>query len=186
MIWFTSDWHFCHKQPFLYEPRGFKNQYEMNEALIRNYNSLVSADDDIYVLGDCILNDNATGLQCIKNLKGNIHLIRGNHDSEERMNLYDSCYNIVEICEGKFLRYSKYHFYLSHYPCLTSNHDDGKPLKAKMINLCGHSHTKDKFADWDKGLIYHVEVDAHDNKPVSIDNIINDLKKKMSTDEIQE
>ena len=24
-IYLTSDWHFCHGQPFIYEPRGFKN-----------------------------------------------------------------------------------------------------------------------------------------------------------------
>ena len=30
-IYLTSDWHFCHDQSFLYEPRGFKNVDEMNE-----------------------------------------------------------------------------------------------------------------------------------------------------------
>ena len=57
-IWITSDWHFCHSQPFLYEPRGFKNQYEMNAAIIERHNAIVQADDEVYALGDCILNDN--------------------------------------------------------------------------------------------------------------------------------
>ena len=48
-----------------------------------------------------------------------------------------------------------------------------------MISLCGHSHSQDAFADWDKGLIYHVELDAHNNFPVSIDSIIKDIKNKI-------
>ena len=44
-----------------------------------------------------------------------------------------------------------------------------------MINLCGHSHTKDRYADINKGLIYHVEVDAHDNTPVSLEQVIQDM-----------
>jgi calcineurin-like phosphoesterase family protein len=178
-IWATSDWHFGHDKSFLYSPRGFDNVYDMNEAIIKNYNSVVQPDDDVYVLGDLMLNDNEAGMRCIKSLKGNIHVIRGNHDTDARMELYDTCYNIVEICEGEFLRYGKYHFYLSHYPTLTSNIDNDKPLKARMISLCGHSHTQDPFADFSKGLIYHCEVDAHNLYPVAIEDIIKDLKERL-------
>jgi calcineurin-like phosphoesterase family protein len=74
-IWLTSDWHFCHSQPFIYEPRGFKNQYEMNQTIIKNYNSVVQPNDDVYCVGDCILNDNEEGIKCIKQLKGKIHIV---------------------------------------------------------------------------------------------------------------
>ena len=40
MDWFTSDWHFCHDRAFIYEPRGFKNVYEMNETIIKNHNNV--------------------------------------------------------------------------------------------------------------------------------------------------
>ena len=48
------------------------------------------------------------------------------------------------------------------------------PLKKQVINLCGHSHTVNHFADMDKdkGYIYHCELDAHNMYPVSIDTII--------------
>ena len=36
MIYFTSDWHFCHNKPFIYESRGFKSIEEMNEIIIEN------------------------------------------------------------------------------------------------------------------------------------------------------
>lgn len=174
-IWVTSDWHFCHSKDFLWKPRGFNNQYEMNKIIIQKHNEIVKPEDDVYCLGDCMLNDNEMGLYCIKQLKGNIHIIRGNHDSETRIKLYSSCWNVVEVCEGKYLNYNGYHFYLSHYPCLCSNFDYDKPLKAKIISLCGHTHTQNKFQDMDKGLIYHVEVDAHNCYPIEIDQIIEDI-----------
>ena len=178
-IFLTSDWHFNHNKPFLYEPRGFSSIYEMNNAIITNHNALVAPDDDVYCLGDCMLGDNELGLRCIKELKGNIHIILGNHDTNTRIELYNNCYNIVEITYATVLKYNGYRFYLSHYPALTANaDDDGKPLNKKTISLCGHTHTQDKWCDWDKGLIYHVELDAHECKPVLLDNIITDLNEK--------
>ena len=32
-VWITSDTHFCHSKPFLYEPRGFSSVEEMNEEI---------------------------------------------------------------------------------------------------------------------------------------------------------
>ena len=176
-IWFTSDWHFYHDREFIYKPRGFNNVYEMNEAIISHYNEVVNPEDDVYVLGDLTLNNNDAGIAAIKQLKGQLHIIRGNHDTDVRMERYNQCYNVVEITEGQFFKWNGYHFYLSHYPCLTDNYDNDKPLKTKMINLCGHKHTQNPFEDFNKGLIYHVEVDAHDCYPVSIEKIITDIKE---------
>lgn len=181
-IWITSDWHFCHQKDFLWSPRGFKNPYEMNEAIIKRHNKLVQPEDDVYCLGDCVLNDNELGLYCIKQLKGNIHIIRGNHDSDTRIPLYSSCWNVVEICEGKFLNYNNYHFYLSHYPCICSNWDYDKPLKSRTISLCGHVHTENPFKDWDKGLIYHCEMDTNYCYPWNIDDIILNIKEKLKNE----
>ena len=179
-IWITSDWHFCHNRDFLYEPRGFTNPDEMNRAIIERHNSMVSFDDDVYVLGDLMLNDDEKGLRCISQLNGNIHIIRGNHDTDRRLELYNNLYNVVEIQEAKHFRYKKYHFFFCHYPTLTANYSDEKPLKSRLINLCGHTHTKDKFLHFDDSLIYHVELDAHDCYPVNIDNILEDIKEAYS------
>ena len=180
-IFITSDTHFRHNKSFIYEPRGFKNIWEHDKTIIKKWNEVVQPEDDIFHLGDVMLGDNEYGLSCIKQLKGKIHIIRGNHDSDTRMELYKQCYNVVEVCEGKFLRYGKYHFYLSHYPCLCSNWDYDKPLKARTVSLCGHTHTKDPFLDWSKGLIYHVEVDTKsDCSPWLLDDIINNIKEKLN------
>lgn len=176
-IWFTSDWHFYHDREFVYKPRGFDNVYDMNNAIITRHNEVVNPEDDVYVLGDLMLNNNDAGIAAIKQLKGQLHIIRGNHDTDTRMELYNQCYNIVEITEGQFFKWNGYHFYLSHFPCLTSNYDNSKPLKTRIINLCGHSHIQNPFEDFNKGLIYHVEVDAHDCYPISIEKIITDIKE---------
>lgn len=177
MIYLTSDTHFMHGKNFLYEPRGFSSTEEMSETIVSNWNSIVSPDDTVYHLGDVILTDTEKGLEYFKQLNGNIMLIRGNHDSDARMQLYTELPNVTYLGYANMLKYKKWMFYLSHYPTITSNLDDkDKPLKARVINLCGHSHTKDKWADINKGLIYHVELDAHNNYPVLLDDIIEEIK----------
>ena len=84
-VFVTSDPHFCHQMEFIWGPRGFKNQYEMNEAIIENWNSVVDMEDDVYCLGDIMLNDNDLGIKCLKSLKGKIHIIRGNHCTNARV-----------------------------------------------------------------------------------------------------
>lgn len=180
-IWVTSDLHLGHRQPFLYEPRGYDSAEEMVVWVVTNWNRLVADDDDVYVLGDLMLNDDESIHKYFCKLKGHIHVIVGNHDTDRRIELYKSFPNIVEVVMAKRLRYKKFHFYLSHYPTLVGNFDDGEKLYQKTINLCGHSHTTDPFADWDKGTIYHCELDAHNNQPVLLDDIITDLKNKINS-----
>ena len=178
-IWLTSDLHLNHDKDFIWGARGFSSITEMNNEIINKWNFSIDNEDDVYCLGDIMLGNELAGARLLHQLKGNIHIIRGNHDTDNRMTIYNHSYNVVEICEGKFLRYGNYHFYLTHYPCLTDNYTDGSNLERKMINLCGHRHAKDPFIDWDKGIIYHCELDAHKCYPVLIDNIIKDINNKM-------
>lgn len=178
MIYFTSDLHLNHNKDFLYKPRGFDNVWDMNRAIVENWNSVVNPDDDVFVLGDLMLGGDAftqDSLNLIKSLKGRIHIILGNHDTDNRIELYyKDLYNVVSISFAERLKYNGYTFFLCHFPVLCSNVDD-KGLKHRTICLCGHAHTKDRFVDMNKGYIYHVELDAHDMKPVSIEEIIEDI-----------
>ena len=54
-IWFTSDLHLNNKNVIKYCNRPYADQYEMNKALIENWNSKVAEDDTVYVLGDFIM-----------------------------------------------------------------------------------------------------------------------------------
>lgn len=178
-IYITSDWHFNHDKPFLYEPRGFSSIYKMNEAIIKNHNEIVNSEDDVFCLGDCMLGDNEEGLKLIKQLKGKIHIILGNHCTNTRAELYETCYNVVDIAFAGRLNYMGYHFYLTHYPTLIGNYDEDKPLKKQMINLCGHSHTIDPFYHWELGKIFHTEMDTNNCYPWRLDEIINKILKKV-------
>lgn len=179
MIYFTSDLHLNHNKEFIYIPRGFDNVWDMNRAIVENWNAIVKPDDDVFVLGDLMLGGDMLtqdSLNLIKSLKGKIHIVLGNHDTDNRIELYKSLYNVVSICYALRLKYDGYTFFLCHFPVLCSNIDD-KGLKHRTICLCGHTHTKNRFVDMDKGYIYHVEVDAHDMKPVSIEEVIKDISK---------
>lgn len=171
-----------HDRDFVWGVRGFKNVDEMNKEIVKRWNSVVKEEDTVYLLGDVMLGNNDESIKMIKQLKGKIHIILGNHDTAPRKALYEECHNVVDVKYADVIKFNGYTFYLSHYPTMTSNHDDEKPLKAKIISLCGHSHYSNKFKDMDKGIIYHVEMESHNNMPISLETIINDLKTFTSLD----
>lgn len=176
-IFFTSDLHFGHNKPFLYIPRGFNSIEEHDETIINNWNSVVDYEDDVYILGDLMLNNNEHGLKCLKRLNGHIHVILGNHDTNGRVGLYEECSNIDEIVFATQLKYNKNYFFLCHYPVITANYDDQLPWAKHLINLHGHTHSKEKFFN-NNPYMYNVTLDAHNNFPVEINEIINDIREK--------
>ena len=176
-IWFTSDLHFCHDREFLYKPRGFTNVWDMNRCIVDNWNAVVRDDDDVYVLGDIMLNNNDEGMRLLGQLRGRIHIVTGNHDTATRIGLYNYCHNVVEVAAALYVNYKGYHFYCTHYPCVTGylEQDD---LKKMTCNLFGHTHQTTNFYN-DMPFMYHVGVDSHECKPVLIDDIIDDMNAKM-------
>ena len=79
-----ADLHFGHENIIKYESRPFANAEEMNNRLIELWNSVVSEEDLIYVLGDFTL---SRRINIIKNLVSSLHgrkiLIMGNHDTRK-------------------------------------------------------------------------------------------------------
>ena len=176
-IYFTSDTHFCHNKDFCYEPRGFKTIEEMNEKIFNNWNSIVTDEDDIYHLGDVMLNDDTQGMMYLENLKGKIHIIRGNHDTDTRVEKYKQLNNVVEITYATIIKYGKTHLYLCHYPTLTANYDDDKPWHKNLVNLFGHTHQQENFYN-NNPYMYHVGVDSHNCKPIEIEEILEEIRQK--------
>ena len=98
MIYFTSDLHFGHDKDFIYKSRGFNSIEDHDNTIIENWNNIVTEDDDIYVLGDLMLGDKEYGLNCLKRLRGKIHIVVGNHDTTNKIDLYSTkLNNVVEI-----------------------------------------------------------------------------------------
>lgn len=174
MIYFTSDLHFGHNRDFIYKVRGFNSVEEMNEALLHNYNEVVKEDDIVYILGDCTLGDVDTGIEYLKKLNGSKTLILGNHDSGYKIERYikEGIFDVIEY--GLRIRGSKYKtFFLSHYPTLVNNFKD----PVNVWNLHGHTHSKEVF-EIKEYKNYNVSVDAHNNYPVSLEQVLSDINER--------
>lgn len=178
MIFFSSDYHFGHDKEFLWGPRGLPSMFANSQAIVGNHNAIVKDEDDVYVLGDLMLGDNEYGLQMIKSLKGKLHIILGNHDTDTRIKLYEQLPNVVEITYAKVIKVGKQHYFLCHYPTMTANYDD-KPYHNHIINLYGHTHQQTNFYN-NNPFMYHVGVDSHDCYPVSIEQINEDIHDKVN------
>lgn len=149
----------------------------MNLAQVQKWNETVEDDDDIYALGDLMLRD-SNNIEFIKQLKGKIHIVLGNHDTANREKMYCELPNVVEIAEvGIRLQYKKHHFIMTHYPMLTGNLEK-ESLKQMTLNLYGHTHQLTNFYN-DMPFMYHVGVDSHNGYPVLLDDIIEEMYAKF-------
>jgi calcineurin-like phosphoesterase family protein len=170
-IWITSDWHFGHEKDFIWQPRGYDNWFDGAVDIIEKFNNLVSPNDIVYVLGDCPLKNTEFGINCMHMLYGKKYLAYGNHDSDARIERYKEANIFEDIQMGYRLRKGKYIFYLTHYPMKMGNYKEKHPV----WNLSGHTHKSDKF---ENGIdcCYNIALDAHNNLPVSLDQIIADIE----------
>ena len=79
----------------------------------------VYPDDDVYVLGDLVLNDIEWGLKLISKLNGYIHIIRGNHDTDTKVERYMELPNVISVEYATIFRYKKAIFWL-YIPYITT------------------------------------------------------------------
>ena len=135
MKFYTSDLHLGHKNVLKFDNRPFKDLNEMHEAIIENWNSVITENDDVYILGDFAWHKEI-GLETIKQLKGGKHLILGNHDridSEIKKEFLSiKSYDIVKDGDFKVV--------LSHFPLA---HWVGERYGG--VHLYGHVHTGEDF-----------------------------------------
>ena len=143
MIYVSSDLHLNHNRGFVYELRGFSSIEEMNETIIKNFNEVITSEDDLYLLGDNFLGELEPGIELFKQIPGKIHLIWGNHDTDTRKAALSKCSNVVEICGfATIIHPSKWHLFCSHFPANTTNFDD---YKKKIKELSKGNQQKVQF-----------------------------------------
>ena len=176
-IFATSDLHLGHDRAFVWGARGFKSIEEHDAEIIKRWNEVVTAEDDVYILGDLMLGDNAHGIQCLSQLNGKLHILTGNHCTSARQKLYHTLENMVEFCGcATTIKYKKKQLYLSHYPTITSNME-ANPHQA-VFNLYGHTHQTTNFYNG-QPFMYHVGVDSHNCYPVLLDDVITEIKNEI-------
>lgn len=132
---YISDLHFGHYNIMRFDNRPFNSVEEMDKALIDNWNSVVDAEDTVYILGDfCWLKEDRW-IEILRELNGYKVLIRGNHDlkhmSQQLRNMFQDIKDYKEVKDG-----SK-RVLLSHYPMpfYRGAYND------YMVHLYGHIHT---------------------------------------------
>lgn len=130
---YISDLHFGHANCLNFDNRPFKDVDEMNNELIRRWNSVVANGDLVYILGDMFWMAPPKATAILDQLNGQKILVKGNHDR-----WHDSKF------DKKFVKIDEYievddegrKVVLCHYPipCF-KNHFYG------WIHLYGHVHS---------------------------------------------
>jgi len=163
--WVIADPHFGHWGVcnFLREDgsklRPWDNPDDMDEALVDNWNSVVSNKDRVYVLGDLCMNRKA--IPTIGRCNGRKVLVKGNHDIfklGDYLPYFDDIRAYVVM--PKFKGDTK--LIMSHIPIHSES------LGRSGINVHGHLHSN--FIDDERYIC--VSVEHTDFTPLNLDKIL--------------
>ncbi len=179
-IYVTSDLHFGHKNIIRFENRPFESVEEMDDALINNWNKVVSNEDLVYILGDLSFYRPANTMDILRELNGKKILIIGNHDLFLDFSEFDKSL-FEEIIPYKEIKYKKKRIIMSHYPIAVWN---GKHYGT--IHLFGHIHSNiytDHPLEKIEPNSYNVGVDMNHYKPVLLDDILELIHKSHHPEE---
>jgi calcineurin-like phosphoesterase family protein len=134
-IYYTADPHFFHENIIRFCSRPFGNVEDMNAALIENWNRVVQPGDIVYVVGDFAYKmASSVALQEVfQRLRGDKHLIRGNHDGRDVERLRWS-----SISDAKWVTDGDKQVYLHHY----GTREFPNFYRGNTVHLYGHSHAR--------------------------------------------
>lgn len=146
-LFFTSDTHFGDHRTINIHRRPFPSAATMDRALVEAWNATVSAQDEIWHLGD-FARTAGHAEEVLPRLNGRKHLVRGNNDPEGigRLSGWASVQDYAELEAGERL------LVLCHYPFRSWSGQ-----RRKSLNLHGHSHgrlkpmTRQMMSGWTPG-----------------------------------
>lgn len=165
-VYFTSDLHFDHANLCV----GLRqiDVLESNKKIIHNWNSIVTKRDTVYVLGDITMENHRNIEYFIKQLKGRIIVVGGNHDTVKCCSEYQR----LKIPVMGTLQYKG--FLCTHVPVHPTQ------LVGFNGNIHGHIHLSgiiDGVGNYNppqlEGKYYNVNTEFHQYKPVLFDEIKN-------------
>lgn len=141
--------------------RGFESVELHDKMIVDNWNATVNKNDKVFLLGDISLEKDVSYL--IKQLKGNITIVGGNHDKISHLQNYTKLDNVKGI--AGIISYKG--FWLTHAPLHSSE------LRG-LRNIHGHIHdnkVRRFFNLIEDKRYFNVCVDVNDFKPVLFNNI---------------
>lgn len=127
-VFFISDLHFGHENMAIH--RGFLKAQDMNEYIIYMWNTVVSKNDCVYVLGDITM-EKTKDYPLLKELKGIKNIVLGNHDLKNHV---PELLKYVQGVAG-MINY-KSEFILTHCPI----HPSELEFRRFRYNIHGHNH----------------------------------------------
>jgi calcineurin-like phosphoesterase family protein len=135
-----------------------------DEAIIKNWNSVVSEDDTVFHLGDVTFsNDEKTILNILNRLNGNIILINGNHEQSVHKNP-NVKKRFTLIRDYMEILVDKQRIMMFHYPI----HEWNQAHRGSWM-LHGHTHINDDYDTKYKRC--NVGIMNWDYKPVSYNQL---------------
>lgn len=137
--WFIADTHFRHSNILNFENRPFETLDEMENKMIEAWNSVVKKNDKVYIIGDFCFGRHIAWIEILDQLKGEISLVKGNHDKSKIVQrvinenyIKEENYHNV----GTLIREGKYSLHLTHYPMLIGE------TRVFNFNISGHIHSQ--------------------------------------------
>lgn len=149
----------------------------MDETLIANWNAQVHGGDKVYILGDMFFRHPDPESILIW-LKGQKHLIIGNHDYSWMKNVDLEKY-FVTVGDTAEVPVMNRWAVLSHYPMLSYRHD------TKYYMIHGHIHNNCHEDFWEllvnRPLVLNAGVDVNNYMPVTLTELIenNEIFKRQ-------
>lgn len=125
-----SDTHFHHRNMAI--KRGFKDEIEMNEHIVLEWNKIVSKKDVTWILGDITMEKN--NYEILNRLNGIKKIVLGNHDKPQYVK---SLLNYCNFVCGSFkmgIKEVKGNVILTHIPIHESE------ISRFHYNIHGHVH----------------------------------------------
>lgn len=186
MKYYISDLHLEDQNVFekCWKYRYFKDLDDYAEKIIKNWNSVVTDMDEIYVLGDIAEGHFEKVISILKQLKGQKHLIVGNHDIPLR-ELFEKSGIFQSVQDNSLIEDNGRKIHLSHYPLM-----DWMEFSREGYLIYGHIHNKtpeqnpayrqikEYYAD---KLAFNASCDVIGYTPRTLDELIN--LKKQNTNE---
>lgn len=169
MIYVIGDTHFNHGNIIEYCDRPFYNVFEMNEAIITNWNIDITNQDTVIHVGDLKFGNSNIDDELIYRLNGYKVLVMGNHDRSSASAYKKLGFNEVHKKKNLYIG----NFIFSHRPIKGA-------LPYDKINIHGHVHN----AKWFRYDYFHFNVscEAINYKPIALDEI----KRISKTTELME